>query len=667
MRRARTTVAGAALSFFLAGSCASSLRARFLLCSSPRCRWLSSSSAPSPFPPPEWVDPFFDLSDVAATPSRDHRHPSPWLARVAALLRDSSSVESALDDYCRHFLIRLSPAFVSQALRNPDLRDRPEIALRFFRWAARQRHYRQHCLESYVALVEIFSSSPHPPPERDAVVRQLISEVRALGLLLTSPACGSLIKCLGAMAMVEDLLWVWRRMKESGGEASVWTYNCLLGGLVNASFLDSAEKVFDVMRSGEKPGIRPDVVSYNLMIKAYCRAGDTRAAMELLAEIDDAGKGGGGAHDGVVSPDKITYMMLIQAHYADGDSGACLRLYHEMEEKGLEVPSHAYSLVMGGLCSAGKPFEATALLERMAERGCRANVAIYTMLMDSFAKVGNERRAMELFERMKKEGLEPDEVTHGVVVNCLSKGGRAEEAAEWLRHCKDRGVPVNAVLYASVIDGLGKVGMVETAMKLFDEMVEEDGLLPDSFCYNALMDALCRAGRVDEALGLLGRMEREGCDQTVYTYTILLEGLFKDHRNEEALKLWDAMLDRGVTPSPVSFRVLCRGLCLSGKVASACRLLDELAPMGVVPETAHEDMIGVLCRAGRVEQACKLADGVVDRGREVPGRVRTIFINALRKGGKAELAIKLMHSKIGIGYDRVGSIKRRVKFQSLLK
>ncbi|CAA6658432.1 unnamed protein product [Spirodela intermedia] len=588
------------------------------------------------------VDPFFDLSDVAATPSRDHRHPSPWLARVAALLRDSSSVESALDDYCRHFLIRLSPAFVSQALRNPDLRDRPEIALRFFRWAARQRHYRQHCLESYVALVEIFPPRrTRHPTRRSGAAADLrgtcagpSSDIAGLRLPHQVPR-GDGHGGGSSVGLAPD--------EGERGEASVWTYNCLLGGLVNASFLDSAEKVFDVMRSGEKPGIRPDVVSYNLMIKAYCRAGDTRAAMELLAEIDDAGKGGGGAHDGVVSPDKITYMMLIQAHYADGDSGACLRLYHEMEEKGLEVPSHAYSLVMGGLCSAGKPFEATALLERMAERGCRANVAIYTMLMDSFAKVGNERRAMELFERMKKEGLEPDEVTHAW----------AEEAAEWLRHCKDRGVPVNAVLYASVIDGLGKVGMVETAMKLFDEMVEEDGLLPDSFCYNALMDALCRAGRVDEALGLLGRMEREGCDQTVYTYTILLEGLFKDHRNEEALKLWDAMLDRGVTPSPVSFRVLCRGLCLSGKVASACRLLDELAPMGVVPETAHEDMIGVLCRAGRVEQACKLADGVVGRGREVPGR--------------AELAIKLMHSKIGIGYDRVGSIKRRVKFQSLLK
>ncbi|RVW46400.1 Pentatricopeptide repeat-containing protein, mitochondrial [Vitis vinifera] len=88
--------------------------------------------------------------------------------------------------------------------------------------------------------------------------------------------------------------------------------------------------------------------------------------------------------------------------------------------------------------------------------------------------------------------------------------------------------------------------------------------------------------------------------------------------------------------------------------------------MGVIPETAFEDMINVLCKAGRTEQACKLADGIVDRGREVPGRVRTILINALRKAGNADLAMKLMHSKIGIGYDRMGSIKRRVKFRVLV-
>jgi pentatricopeptide repeat protein len=78
-------------------------------------------------------------------------------------------------------------------------------------------------------------------------------------------------------------------------------------------------------------------------------------------------------------------------------------------------------------------------------------------------------------------------------------------------------------------------------------------------------------------------------------------------------------------------------------------------------------MLNVLCKAGRIKEACKLADGFVDRGREIPGRVRTVLINALRKAGNADLALKLMHSKIGIGYDRMGSVKRRVKFRILVE
>ncbi|XLS97013.1 hypothetical protein HN51_039748 [Arachis hypogaea] len=161
-------------------------------------------------------------------------------------------------------------------------------------------------------------------------------------------------------------------------------------------------------------------------------------------------------------------------------------------------------------------------------------------------------------------------------------------------------------------------------------------------------------------------MEEEGCEQTVYTYTVLISELFKVHRNEEALKLWDMMIDKGITPNVACFRALSIGLCLSGKVARACKILDELAPMRIVLETAYEDMINVLCKAGRVKEACKLADGIVDRCREISGKVRTLMINALSKVGNADLAIWLMHSKIGIGYDRMRSVKKRVKFQTLI-
>lgn len=472
-----------------------------------------------------------------------------------------------------------------------------------------------------------------------------------LDLSLTSYASTELMKSLAVVGMVEELLWVWRQMKFAGLEPSLMHYNCLMECLVNSGFVDSAEKVFYSMNE------KPDVISYNILIKGYCNSGQTAKAVELFK----------GMHERAgVLPDNVTYLSLMQYHYADQSYHECVSLYQEMEERGVEIPPHAHGLVITGLCKDGKPFDGLKMFEEMLKKGYQPNVPIYNALIDSFGKCGREDQAISLFERVKIEGFTPDGVTYGLVINCLCNSGKLDDAMQYFRFCeKEGGVMVNVAMYTGLINAFGKAGIVKQAQQLFDEM-PYNGLLPDSLCYNTLIDALVKAGRIDYALAHAKRMESDGFDPTVYTYTALIHGLFTKHRNEEAIKLWYEMVnEKGIIPTNAAFRVFSRGLCLSGKFNIACKVLDEIAPMGVVVENAHEEMLNVLCKAGRFKQACTLADEIVGKGREIPGRVRTAMINALRKVGNADLAIKLMHSKIGIGYDRFGSIKRRVKFQTL--
>ncbi|KAM1544962.1 hypothetical protein ACFX15_044691 [Malus domestica] len=354
-------------------------------------RWVFTNS----LPPPEWVEPFNDVSDVVS--NRQNFDPFPWVAQILNLLDGSPTMEANLDSYCRTFLIKLSPNFVSYVLKSVELRGKLETALRSF-----------------------------------------LGLLKEMNFLVTSLASNSLITSFGCLGMVDELLWVWCRMKENGIEPSLYAYNFLLNGLVNSMFIESAERVFEVMEGGK---IAPDIATYNTMIKGYRKGGKTQKAMEKFRAMEGRN----------VEPDKITYMALIQGCYSEGDVASC-------------------------------------------------------------------------------------------------------------------------------------------------------------------------CGKTDEALALFKKMEEEGCDQ--------------------------------MGPA---------------KVARACKILDELPPMGVIPETAFEDMINVLSKAGRVKEACNLANGIVDTGRETPGRIRTVLINALRKAGTADLAMKLMHSKIGIGYDRMGSLKRSGVPNSLLQ
>ncbi|KAK8967201.1 Pentatricopeptide repeat-containing protein [Platanthera guangdongensis] len=470
----------------------------------------------------------------------------------------------------------------------------------------------------------------------------------------------SFVRALGGPGSIQDgggeeLLFVPKEMKWSGVQSALYNMNPLSSGLVTFMGALSARNVCEALPASKSTRVGLHVVSYNTMIKGYTKAGRADKAASRFREMPGNG----------VDPDKITYLTLIQCHYAEGSFYDCLALYHEMEEKEIEIPPHAYSLVISGLCKENRPFDALMVFDKMSQRGCSPNITMYTALIDSFAKIGNEEQAMGLLQKMKADGFEPDEVTYGALINCFSKGGKLDKAMEWFEFCKANGIMVNAIFYSTLIDGFGKAGKIDEAKKLFNEM-RDNGFVPDTYCYNALIDSFAKAGMMDDARAMFQRMEEEGCDQTVYTFTIMMDGLFRKHKNEEALKIWCRMIDKGITPTPASFRVLSGGLCLSGKFDRAMKILDELAPMGVVPETAHEDMIRVLCKAGRIEHACRLADEIVDKGREIPGKVRTMMINSLRKAGNADSAIKLVHSRIGIGYDRVGSIKRRVKFLTLM-
>ncbi|KAL2335787.1 hypothetical protein Fmac_017000 [Flemingia macrophylla] len=448
--------------------------------------------------PQEVVEPFCDLSDVVSP-----RQLSPWVPQILALFDGSPAMESNLDAFCRKFLITLSPSFVSHTLRSVSDRN---TATRFFSWASTQPNY-SHSLDCHVSLLPLLDPS---------ALHLAVQSLRRANLPLTLPAANSLAKTLAAAGLVDDLLWLLRAMRDSNLHPTLLTHN----SLVNASLVNSAQRVLSAMSHGA-PSTKPDLVSYNTLLKGLCKAGRTRFAFATLREMEEEN----------ILPDEVTYMTLIQACYNEGDMDSILRLYHEMEDRGVTVPPHAVSLVVCGLCKQGRVMEGCAVFENMARKGWRAPNAAYTTIIDDYAKSGSLDKALEFFERMKMDGVEPDEVTYGAVVGGLCKSGRVEEAMVYFRFCKGNGVAGNAVFYSSLIDGLGKVRRVDEAERLFEEMVE-DGCLQDSYCYNALMDGLCKCGRVDEALALYRRMEQEGCEQTVYTYTILISELFKEWRNE---------------------------------------------------------------------------------------------------------------------------------------
>lgn len=94
----------------------------------------------------------------------------------------------------------------------------------------------------------------------------------------------------------------------------------------------------------------------------------------------------------------------------------------------------------------------------------------------------------------------------------------------------------------------------------------------------------CFFGMVDEAIGLLESMKRNGFMPSVITYNIILLGLCKAHRMDDAIHVLEEMVDTGCQPNQTSYILLVEGVGFLGRRAEAIDLGHSLFQMKVISQ-----------------------------------------------------------------------------------
>lgn len=72
------------------------------------------------------------------------------------------------------------------------------------------------------------------------------------------------------------------------------------------------------------------------------------------------------------------------------------------------------------------------------------------------------------------------------------------------------GVKPRVFLYNRVMDALVRTGHLDLALSVYDDL-KEDGLVEESVTFMVLVKGLCKCGRIDEMLEVLGRMRERLC------------------------------------------------------------------------------------------------------------------------------------------------------------
>ncbi|XP_057958576.1 pentatricopeptide repeat-containing protein At4g21065-like [Malania oleifera] len=227
----------------------------------------------------------------------------------------------------------------------------------------------------------------------------------------------------------------------------VHMYCCCDGGL------ELAHTVFDEMP-------KSDSVSWSVMIGGYARLGRSTDAVELFRKMQIAG----------VRPDEITMVSVVSA---------CTDL---------------------GALELGKWVESYIDREKV-----QRTVELCNALIDMFAKCGDVDKALKLFRNMSERTI----VSWTSVIAGLAMNGRGLEAVSLFEEMKEAGMVPDDVVFIGLLSACSHSGLVEEGKQYFGLMKFGYAIVPKMEHYGCMVDLLCRAGLVKEALEFVQGMPIE--------------------------------------------------------------------------------------------------------------------------------------------------------------
>ncbi|KHN45235.1 Putative pentatricopeptide repeat-containing protein [Glycine soja] len=226
----------------------------------------------------------------------------------------------------------------------------------------------------------------------------------------------------------------------------------------------------------------------------------------------------------------------------------------------------------------------------------------------------------EVYVDMMSRRFSPTVITYGILMNCCCAQGDFSNAQK------------------------GQMGEAEG---VFGRMRESGVVTPNLYTYKTLMDGYSMmgdAGDLLEAMWLRLEMERCGIFPDVVTYNILIKGLCDIFRLEEAMGLMEKMDE---------VEVLANSVIQCGNVRAAMGLYTEMVIKGIVPDVVtYTALIDGHCKVGNTKEAFRLHKEMLDAGLSPNMFTVSCVIDGLLKDGRTNDAIKMFLEKTGAGYPR---------------
>ncbi|XP_047317288.1 pentatricopeptide repeat-containing protein At1g55890, mitochondrial-like [Impatiens glandulifera] len=318
-----------------------------------------------------------------------------------------------------------------------------------FKKATDSKRFRHHSHNAYQQTVDRLARA-----QKFSYIEDILEHQKKYPDITTEGFVIRLISLYGKSGMFDNARKLFDEMPELGCQRTVWSFNALLDACVNSKCYDKIEELFHELP--EKLSVKPDKVSCNTVIKAFCKMDLLDKAMFFLDEIQKTG----------IEPDLITFNTLIDAFYSRGCFSDAEKIWVLMEEKNISPNTRSYNPKLRALVADNKIEEAGELLEEMKKKGLVPDTYSYNALILGYCDKGELKEACRWYDEMLKMNLSANQYTFGNLGYCACKMGDFEFG---LRICKDvikSKTVVASDMFQKVVDGLVKLSKMDQAEEL---------------------------------------------------------------------------------------------------------------------------------------------------------------------------------------------------------
>ena len=264
----------------------------------------------------------------------------------------------------------------------------------------------------------------------------------------------------------------------TGVQVNPKTYSLLLQECIFMKEYKSGRRILAQMIVS---GFVPNEYLKTKLLILYAKSGDLGTAHILL--------------DKLVEKNLVSWNALISGYVQKGLEEMALSLYYKMRQGGM-VPDQ-YTFV-----SVFKACANLATLELGKQAHCvmikcniKGNIVVNSALLDMYLKGSSLYDAHLVFVTSPDRNV----ITWTAMISGYGLHGRFLEVLDLFGRMKAEGFRPNYVTFLSVLSACSHGGFVDEAWEYFSSMKRDYGIQPRAKHYAAMVDLLCRAGRVNEA------------------------------------------------------------------------------------------------------------------------------------------------------------------------